>query len=71
MQPHPPQLPVDDATRPAPKNLKKSALILLLVLAIGAALLALLLPKKQVEVRNVPPATQRPATSPAYSHPKL
>jgi uncharacterized protein HemX len=49
MQPHPPQLPTDAPTSPAPKNLKKGALLLFIVVAIGAAVLALVLPKKQVQ----------------------
>jgi hypothetical protein len=75
MQPHPPQLPVDDATRPVPKSFKKGALVLLLVAAVVAALLALLLPKKQVEAikagvptQQGPPSRQR-AQADAYKSP--
>ena len=48
MQPHPPQLPTDAPTAPVPKNLKKGALRLFIVLVVVAAIVALLLPKKQV-----------------------
>lgn len=71
MQPHPPQLPMNDAaTTAGPTNWKKGALVLFAVVAIIAALAALLLPKKQVEGRNAPTSTQHQATSPGYSNPK-
>ena len=49
MQPHPPQLPTDAPTSPAPKSLKKGALLLFAIVAIGVALLAFMLPEKQVQ----------------------
>lgn len=65
MQPHPPQLPTDAPTSPAPKNLKKGALMLLLVVAVVAALVAFLLPKKQGDANKVPTPTQQPSSSSA------
>jgi hypothetical protein len=62
MQPHPPQLPTDAPASPAPKNLKKGALLLFIVVAIGAAIIALVLPKKQVQANHVP--TQQGASKP-------
>jgi hypothetical protein len=62
MQPHPPQLPTDAPTSPAPKNLKKGALLLFIVVAIGAAIIALMLPKKQVQATQTP--TQQEASRP-------
>lgn len=47
MQPHPPQLPTDAPASPAPKNLKKGAWLLLLIVCGVAALIAFLLPQKQ------------------------
>jgi hypothetical protein len=58
MQPHPPQLPTDAPASPAPKNLKKGTLLLLGVVAIIAALIAFMLPKKQVEASKSPASTQ-------------
>jgi hypothetical protein len=52
MQPHPPQLPTDAPTSPAPKNLKKGALLLFIVVAIVAAVIAFVLPEKQVEANQ-------------------
>ena len=71
MQPHPTQLPRDDAQRPQSKDLKKGALWLLLLLVAVVALIAFLLPQRQVEGRNAPLPTQHQVTSPAYSNPKL
>ena len=62
MQPHPPQLPTDDATRPVPKRLKMGMLMLFLVVVAAAALIAFILPKKQVEASRVPVSS--PSTSP-------
>jgi hypothetical protein len=62
MQPHPPQLPTDAPASPAPKNLKKGVLLLLGVVAIIAALIAFLLPEKQVEATKSATSTQ-PAAS--------
>lgn len=59
MQPHPPQLPTDDAARPVPKNLKKGMLMLFFVVVVLAALAAYLLPKKQVEASRAPTSTQQ------------
>jgi hypothetical protein len=59
MQPHPPQLPTDDATRPEPKSLKRGALWLLLAVVAVIALVALLLPKKQVEATKAAAPTQQ------------
>lgn len=61
MQPHPPQLPTDAPTSPAPKNLKKGALILAVVVAVVAALIAFILPEKQVEANKAPSAKQQNA----------
>lgn len=74
MQPHPPQLPTDAPTSPAPKNLKKGALLLFIVVAIGAAIVAFVLPKKQIQANHVPTqqGTSRPlqqAQSNAYKTP--
>lgn len=63
MQPHPPQLPIDAPASPAPKNLKKSALLLLVVVVGVAVLIAFLLPKKQGDANKVPTPTQQPASS--------
>lgn len=62
MQPHPPQLPTDAPTSLAPKKLKKGALLLLLAVAVLAALIAFLLPKKQVEASQTPTSSAVPAT---------
>jgi hypothetical protein len=62
MRPHPPQLPTDESTSPAPKNLKKGALLLLGVVALVAALVAFLLPEKQVEASRSATSAQ-PAMS--------
>lgn len=59
MQPHSPQLPIDAPASPAPKNLKKGALLLLLVVMGVAALVAFLLPQKQNNANKVPAATQQ------------
>jgi hypothetical protein len=64
MQPHPPQLPTDAPTSPAPKNLKKGALLLLGVVAMLAALLAFLRPEKQVEASKSATSTQPAAPTP-------
>ena len=56
MQPTSPQLPTDAPTAPAPKNLKKGALLLLVVIVVLAGVVAFLLPKKQVESSKVPAA---------------
>jgi len=74
MQPHPPQLPTDAPTSPAPKNLKKGALVLFIVVAIGAAIIAFVLPKKQVQANHIPTQQQAPrpvqqAQSNAYKTP--
>jgi hypothetical protein len=62
MQPHPPQLPTDAPTSPAPKNLKKGALILAVAVAIVAALIALVLPEKQIEANKAPKPAQQSAS---------
>jgi uncharacterized protein HemX len=62
MQPHPPQLPTDAPTSPAPKNLKKGALLLFIVVAIGAAIIAFMLPEKQVQATQY--STQQEASRP-------
>lgn len=69
MQPHAPQLPTDAPTSPAPKNLKKTAWLLLVAIAVVATLIAFLLPKKQVESRNAPTSTQHRSESAGYNHP--
>lgn len=53
------QLPTDAPDSPAPKNLKRNALLLLLAVAIVAALVAWLLPRKQVEASRQPPTTSQ------------
>ena len=60
MQPHPPQLPTDAPASPAPKNLKKGAWLLLLVVGGVAALVAFLLPQKQGEANKAPTAAPHP-----------
>jgi len=62
MQPHPPQLPTDALTSPAPSRLKRGALVLFIVVAVVAAIIAFVLPKKQVEANHVP--TQQQASGP-------
>lgn len=62
MQPHPPQLPTDASTSPAPKNLKKGALLLFIVVAIGAAIIAFVMPEKQAQTDHAP--TQQGASRP-------
>lgn len=62
MQPHPRQLPTDAPAFPAPKSLKKGALLLLGVVALLAALIAFMLPEKQVEASKSGTSTQ-PAAS--------
>ncbi|MGI4874227.1 MAG: hypothetical protein ACRYFX_23955 [Janthinobacterium lividum] len=69
MQPHAPQLPTDAPTSPAPRNIKKGALLVLLAVAVAVALAAFLLPKKQVEGQNAPTSAQHRADAPAYQHP--
>lgn len=72
MQPHPPQLPREDAQRPAPASLKKGALWFLLAVALVAALLAFWLPDKQAKdagpQSGAPTQVQRTQSS-AYDHP--
>jgi hypothetical protein len=58
MQPHPPQLPTDDANRPAPKSMKKGLLFLFVIIAVTAALIAFMLPDKQVEASRAPGSPQ-------------
>jgi hypothetical protein len=59
MQPHPPQLPTDAPTSPAPRRLHRGLLLLLAVVIAVAALVAFLLPKKRVEsTRGTPPTAQ-------------
>ncbi|MGI4738100.1 MAG: hypothetical protein ACRYG7_23270 [Janthinobacterium lividum] len=69
MQPHPPQLPTDSSSTPAAKHWKKPALYVLLVAAVVFALVALLMPKKQVDGRQASPTTDHPATSAGYKSP--
>jgi hypothetical protein len=69
MQPHPPQLPHEDAQRPVPVNLKKGALWFLLALVVVAALLAFWLPTKQAKDRSQLPPPAHRTQSPAYDHP--
>lgn len=75
MQPHPPQLPTDAPASPAPKNLKKGALLLLVLVGIVAALIAWLLPKKQVDAQKAAVPTeqrsprQQQTQSDAFKHP--
>lgn len=72
MQPHPPQLPTDAPTSPAPKNLKKGALVLFIVVAIGAAIIAFVLPEKQMQATPTPQEAPRPmqqAQSDAFKTP--
>ncbi len=59
----------DAATTAGPTNWKKGALSLFVLVALLAALIAFLLPKKHVEGRNAPPATEHRAISPAYDNP--
>jgi hypothetical protein len=71
MQPHPPQLPMDDvATTAGPKNCKRPALLLLAFVVMLLAIAALLLPKKQVSGRNAPAPTEHSRQAPGYSDPK-
>ena len=69
MQPHPPQLHTDAPAAPAPRNLKKTAWLLLLSIAVVATLIAFILPKKQVEGLNAPTSTQHRTESAGYDHP--
>jgi hypothetical protein len=45
---------MDDASRPIPKKLKKGMLFLFVVIAAVAAIIAFMLPKKQVEASQSP-----------------
>ncbi len=75
MQPHPPQLPTDAPASPAPKSLHRGVLLVVLVVAVLLALVAFLLPKKQVESNKaaVPTAQPQPrvqqAQADAYKSP--
>jgi hypothetical protein len=69
MQPSSPLSSPDGLTSPAPKNLKKGALFLFVVVVVLAAIVALLMPKKQVAGQNAPTPTQHQAASPAFDHP--
>ncbi|MVN78104.1 hypothetical protein GO988_17380 [Hymenobacter sp. HMF4947] len=70
MQPHPPQLPMNDvATTAGPRNWKRGALLLFCVVAGIAALIAFMLPKKRVEGRNAPQPTEHRSTSPGFNNP--
>lgn len=60
MQPHPPQLPTDAPTSPAPRGLRKGVVILLGIVVVLAALVAFLLPKKQVEGNKAAVPTEQP-----------
>lgn len=62
MQPHPPQLPTDALTSPAPSRLKRGALVLFIVVAVVAAVIAFVLPKKQAEANHIP--TRQQASGP-------
>ncbi|RZK28906.1 MAG: hypothetical protein EOO63_10205 [Hymenobacter sp.] len=71
MQPHPPQLPMNDAAMTAgPTNWKRPALLLLAFVAVVLAVIALVLPKKQVSSRNAPAPTEHRRQAPGYSNPK-
>jgi hypothetical protein len=61
MQPHPPQLPTDAPDSPAPKRLNKGLLAIFLVVVVLVALVAFLLPKKQVESNKAAIPTGQPA----------
>jgi hypothetical protein len=61
MQPHPPQLPTDDASRPVPKRLRKGMLLFLLAIAVAAALIAYAFPRMQGKAAQGP-ASAQPAT---------
>ncbi|TDN40235.1 hypothetical protein A8B98_15255 [Hymenobacter sp. UV11] len=69
MQPHSPQLPTDDSATPTAKHWKKPTLYVLLVAAVLAALVAFLMPKKQVEGRNASPSTAHRSSSPGFNSP--
>lgn len=69
MQPHPPQLPTDGVAVASTRHWLKPVLWLVVAVAVLAAVIAFVLPKKQVESRNVPSPTQHRAHSPAYSDP--
>gem|GEM_PF-3143249 len=69
MQPHSPQLPTDSSSTPAAKHWKKPTLYVLLVAVVLVALVALLMPKKQVEGQSASPTTEHPATSAGYKSP--
>jgi hypothetical protein len=71
MQPHPPQLPTDSVADASTKHWHKPVLWLVLVVALLAAVIAFMLPKKQVESRNAPAPTEYRTQSPAYSNPNL
>lgn len=67
VQPHPPQLPMNDAaTTAGPTNWKRPALLLLGAVAVLLAVAALVLPKKQV---SAPAPTEHLRQAPGYTHP--
>lgn len=69
MQPHPPQLPTDSVAVASSKHWQKPVLWLVLAVAILSMLIALVLPKKQVEGQNAPTPSQHSVQSPGYSAP--
>ena len=70
MQPPHSQLPTDDTSSPVPRNLKRGGLLVLLVVAVVAGLIALFMPKAQVESRNAPTDAQHITGTPAIDRPK-
>jgi hypothetical protein len=69
MQPHPPQLPTDSVADASSKHWRKPVLWIVLVVAVLGALIAIVLPKKQVEGQNAPTPSQHQAKSPGYNAP--
>lgn len=69
MQPSSPQLPRDNPSRPASKNLRKGALWIVLALAVIIAALAFLLPRQQAKDTDKLPATPHRTAAPGYNHP--
>ena len=59
----------DAAATAGPRNWKKGALVLFFALAVIAALIAFMLPKKNVDGQNAPSATEHRATSPGFNNP--
>jgi hypothetical protein len=69
MQPHPPQLPTDGVAVSSPKRWQKPVLWFVVVVALLAALIAFILPKKLVQGQNAPPVHEHRAQSPGFNNP--